>query len=131
MKIQNYEKIPTVYLGGTNSGSEWRSELIPQININHSILNIDIEDNDYILYVITPLLSRFRILTEIFDNTRKNPQKTIVCFLTSDICPTENKNIFFDDFTIEFLEEMENMLNKHFVETFWNLESVANYVNEP
>jgi len=131
MKIKPYEKIPTVYLGGTNSGSEWRSEFIPQININSTILNIDIEDNDYILYVITPVLSNFRIITEIFKSAKNNPEKTIVCFLESDICPVENKNIFFDDFMIEFFEEMEELLNQYFVETFWCLESVANYVNEP
>jgi len=121
-----------IYLGGTNGGSNWRSELIPMLNIPYTMLNIDANPNiDFLLYTVTPLLTRFNVIIKILKYSKIYEEKLIVCILENDICPDTGKKIKFDENAMILFDCLNKILYKNNSNMFWCLESVANYVNEP
>ena len=83
-----------IFLGGTCNNSTWREELIPLLTIDY--FNPVVKDwtpecqdeeirqretCDYVLYVITPLMTGVYSIAEVVDDSNKRPTKTIFCFI--------------------------------------------------
>ena len=86
-----------VFLGGTCNGSNWREKLIPNLEIDYfnpivsnwdkkAQLNEIKEKNnaDFLLFVITPLMTGVYSIAEVVDASNKKPEKTILCILEDD-----------------------------------------------
>ena len=86
-----------VFLGGTINGSKWREDVIDKITIDYFNPVVDDWDEndvsreehekevcDYLLFVITPLMSGFYSIAEAVDASNKCPEKTIFCVLDKD-----------------------------------------------
>ncbi len=86
-----------VFLGGTCNGSTWREKLIPNLKIDYfnplvsdwnkeAQLNEITEKNrsDFLLFVITPLMTGCYAIAEVVDASNKKPKKTILCVLDED-----------------------------------------------
>ena len=86
-----------VFLGGTCNGSNWREKLIPKLKIDYfnplvsnwdkkAQLNEIKEKNkaDFLLFVITPLMTGVYSIAEVVDASNKKPEKTILCILNEE-----------------------------------------------
>ena len=85
-----------VYLTGTRNGSDWQQTVISKLTIEYfwekedskKINSTDEEyalaDADFLLHVITPKIDHFESISELIDNSNKNPEKTLFCFLLKD-----------------------------------------------
>lgn len=87
-----------VFLGGTCSGYDWRSELIPLLDCDYynpivknwqesdRLREVQERENaDFILYVITNGLKGVYSIAEVVDDSNKRPKKTIFCVLDTGI----------------------------------------------
>lgn len=137
---ENRGGIMTVFLGGTCGGSEWRDiflndEISKKLGIeyfdpvvkdwNEEAQKKEIferENSDFCLYVITPLMTGVYSIAEVIDDSNKRPEKTLFCFIDTDI--TYN-NI---EFSPEVIEDMEDVL-KIKVDTE-NLKTTTHTFNE-
>lgn len=129
--INNTKTNKIVYLGGTNSGSEWRSIFIPKLNKNITPTMIDcgdIENINYLLYCITPALINFSVIPKIFKSANEFSKKTIVCVLDEDECQDTGDTIRFSKDMKELLNYFKLML-KQKCKVFDDLHEVANYIN--
>lgn len=121
-----------VFLGGTCSGWDWRSQIIPQIKCNY--YNPIVENwsevdrlrevcerktSDYVLYVITSGLKGVYSIAEIIDDSNKRPDKTIVCILHNG----------FDKQMSYSLKAVEKLAIENGAHVFASLDGVINYLN--
>ncbi len=112
-----------VFLDGTENGSQWRKGLIDQFEA-HNIGYFDptLEErskrtyeeeldqkkhSDYHLYVITPKMDDFENISELVEDSNKNPSKTIFSFLTTD------EGDAFNDHQIKSLKRIGEMIEKN------------------
>ena len=77
-----------VFLGGTMNDSTWRDKLISGLKIwdEKAQLN-EIKEKevcDFLLFVITPLMTGVYSIAEVVDASNKTPKKTILCVMESD-----------------------------------------------
>ena len=99
-----------VFLGGTCNESKWREMLISRLKIDYFNPVVDdwtpecMEEElkqrklcDYVLYVITPLMTGVYSIAEVIDDSNKQPEKTIFCYLPVD------KEKFFSGGTKAFI----------------------------
>jgi len=126
-----------VFLGGTCNDSKWREYIIGKINIDH--FNPVVEDwtlecmteeikqrkeCDFLLYVITPLMTGVYSIAECIDDTNKNPEKTIFCFIAGDgtkyFLPGQQKSLL----------AVADMVVRNGSKFFDSLEKVAAFLNE-
>lgn len=83
-----------IFLGGTCNGSTWRDGIIPLLKIEYFNPMVDswseadyqreLDERatcDYFLYVITPRMKGVYAIAEIIDDSNKQPEKTMFCFL--------------------------------------------------
>ncbi len=86
-----------VFLGGTVNGSEWRTGVKEQLNINYFDPVVDDWNDaayerelterrycDFLLYVLTPKMTGFYAIAEVTDDSFKRPDKTVYCYLKED-----------------------------------------------
>jgi len=79
------------------NGSTWRDELISCLKIDFFNPSVDVWDEkaqlneikekeicDFLLFVITPLMSGAYSIAEVVDASNKTPEKTILCILDND-----------------------------------------------
>lgn len=131
----------TVFLGGTCNGSKWRNLLIPLLKINYfdpvvpnwtsECQEREIkarEDSDYVLYIITPKMTGVYSIAEVVDDSNKRPNKTVFCFLDSDL-DENGTNVFFSAHQLKSLLQVEKMVSKNGARVFDTLEEVAEYLN--
>jgi len=136
-QINENNKIEKVFLGGTCNESSWRDKLIKKLKIDYFNPVVDDWDEkaykeelrqreicDYLLYVITPRMTGVYSIAEVVDDSNKNPDKTIFCFLLSD------DNYTFDEVQMKSLKAVEKMVNKNGGKTFKSLNDIADYLNE-
>lgn len=136
----------TLFLGGTCNNSTWRDELIPLLNIEYfnpvvkdwmpECQNEEIRQRatcDYVLYVITPLMTGTYSIAEVVDDSNKRPEKTIFCALRHDVetlikfMPTLKT---FDNGQWRSLQMAAKMVKENGGYVASNLQDVADYVNE-
>lgn len=125
-----------VFLGGTTNNSNWRDELIKQINCDYfnpvvknwdaSAQQREIEErqtSDYVLYVITPKMMGVYSIFEVTEDAITNGNKTIFCVLEKDDDQT------FNEHQIKSLNMGKQMLSKYTKFICNDLEEVANLLN--
>lgn len=89
-----------VFLDGTENGSAWRRQLIPALESagfqcfdptekprSRRTYEEEMDQKSqskYHLYVITPKMDDFENISELVEDSNKNPEKTIFCFWQTD-----------------------------------------------
>ena len=125
-----------VFLGGTCNGSDWRDKIIDKLKIDYFNPVVDdwTEDDyeeelrqrkicDYLLYVITPKMKGVYSIAEVIDDSNKNPEKTIFCFIEDD---GNNK---FDKDQIKSLNAVGKMIINNKGKYFKTLNEVIQFLN--
>lgn len=137
-----HNKINKVFLGGTVSGVDplygWRGKLVAMLKIlffNPVLRKYDKEAKareplekascNLELYVITPDIRGFFSIFEVTKHAILNPKNTIFCILEETF---ENDKIFTKP-QIQSLKRIASELKQMGVPCFYNLEDVANYLN--
>lgn len=134
--------MPKVFLGGTCNDSKWRVELIQNLKIdyfNPVVDNWTEEDMkneivqrqtcDFVLYVITPLMTGVYSIAEVIDDSNKRPEKTIFCFTLRDN-NDDGKYKFFSEGQIKSLNQVGKMVEENGGKWFKTLDEVRNYLNK-
>ena len=130
----------TIFLGGTCNGSNWRDKLIPMLSNKFEPFNPVVDDwneeaqqkeiyhrnnDDFVLYCITPMMTGFYSIAEMIDDMNKRPLKTIVCFLYED----GNGRHKFTIPQIKSVDAVLKMLKDNRIPAFTSLEDLADYLN--
>lgn len=130
-----------VFLGGTCNESQWRSKVIEQLKIDYFNPVVENwteecmaeevrqrETCDFVLYVITPLMTGVYAIAEAVDDSNKRPKRTIFCFLEHD----EDSHGMAKDFTggqIRSLTQVGKMIERNGAKVCGSLEQVWDYLN--
>ena len=125
-----------VFLGGTCNESTWRDRIIPMLQIGHFNPVVDDwtedcmteeilqrEECDFCLYVITPKMTGVYSIAEAVDDSNKRPDRTIFVLLKND------ENLFFTEGQWRSLKQVARMVADNGGRTFYDLESVVDYLN--
>lgn len=125
-----------VFLGGTCNGSTWRDKLIAMLRCSYFNPVVDNwtdecykeelkqrESCNYCLYVITPNMTGVYSIAEVVDDSNKRPEKTLFCFLESDVNGT------FTPAQLRSLKAVENMVVSNGCQSFTNLYDIAFFLN--
>jgi len=127
------EKKKKCFLGGTCNESTWRDELIPQLEIDY--FNPVVDDwtpecqeeevrqrktCDYVLYVITSEMQGVYSIAEVVDDSNKQPEKTVFCFLEDG----------FDEGQIKSLKQVAKMVEENGATVLSSLKEIADYLNK-
>lgn len=131
-----------VFLGGTCNNSTWRDKIIPYLKIDYfnpvvpdwteECMEEEIKQRkecDYVLYVITPRMSGVYSIAEVVDDSNKQPQKTVFCFLTHD--KNERGEIIgFSKGQIKSLQQVAKMVSNNGGKVCTDLKDVINFLNK-
>ena len=130
------EEMEKVFLGGTCNESTWRDQIISMLNIGYFNPVVDDwtedcmteeilqrEECDFCLYVITPKMTGVYSIAEAVDDSNKRPDRTIFVLLKND------ENLFFTEGQWRSLKQVARMVADNGGRTFYDLESVADYLN--
>jgi len=125
-----------VFLGGTCNGSTWREKLIPNLKIDYfnpvvsdwnkeAQLNEIREKNksDFLLFVITPLMTGCYAIAEVVDASNKKPKKTILCVLDED-------GIKWTKSQRDSLSAVEDLIQSNGAYVFNTLEDTTSFLNQ-
>lgn len=126
-----------VFLGGTCNGSKWRDEIKPLLTIdyydpvccgewNEEARRHEIEErkiSDFVLYVITPKMTGFYSIAEAIDDSNKQPEKTLFCYLMTD------EGLAFTDAQLKSLSATAKMVKANGGKLFDNLADIATFLN--
>ena len=126
-----------VFLGGTCNGSKWRKKIIPRLKIDYydpvvldwdekaQMKEIDEKNkSDYLLFVITPLMTGVYSIAEVVDASNKKPKKTILCILNSDDGKIWTKS------QRDSLLAVENLVQNNGALIFHNLTDTISFLNQ-
>ena len=143
LKVQEFDSEPesdfeakTVFLGGTCNDSTWRATLIEKLKVDYfnpvvddwneeaQQQEIEHRENDkFVLYVITPLMTGVYSIAEVVDDSNKRPEKTLFCVLETDAKKSFNKH------QLKSLNMVKSMVLKNGAKVFDNLDDVATFLN--
>ena len=125
-----------VFLGGTCNESAWRDALISMLKIDYfnpvvadwteECAKEEIKQRkecDFCLYVITPKMTGVYSIAEVIDDSNKQPEKTLFCYLTSD------SGIDFDKAQLKSIHKVAEMVVRNGGKYFLNLRQVAIFLN--
>ena len=126
-----------VFLGGTCNGSNWREELMPHLKIDYfnpvvptwdkkAQLNEikEITESDFLLFVITPLMTGFYSIAEVVDASNKKPEKTILCVLD------EENGKKWTEHQRKSLTSVEKLVSSNGAFVFGSLEEIISFLNQ-
>lgn len=122
-----------VFLGGTTKGFDWRTELVKKLTVEYynpivskwsrevQLKEIELRKKcSVLLYVISDFSSVYSI-SEAVDDSNKRPKNTVVCVLD-------------DDWNFGARKRMKaivnNILIPNGVKVFYDLDVLADYINE-
>jgi hypothetical protein len=141
-EINENKKSKKVFLGGTCNESTWRDKLIKKLEIDY--FNPVVKDwtdeaykeelkqrkiCDFLLYVITPKMTGVYSIAEVTDDSNKNPDKTIFCYLTLDNDKDED-DYKFNKVQSKSLDAVSKMIKENGGKCFTSLSEVAEYLNK-
>lgn len=131
-----------VFLGGTCNESMWREFVKARLECEYFDPVVDDWDEeaqkreryerehcDYVLYTITPRMKGVYSIAEVVDDSNKRPEKTILCIVDTDTNPSGNGTINFDKAQMKSLEQVGEMVIRNGGKVFYNLGSVATFLN--
>ena len=126
-----------VFLGGTMNDSNWRKEIISSLKIDYFNPIVDVWDEkaqlneikekeicDYLLFVITPLMTGVFSIAEVVDASNKKPEKTILCILNHD----DGKK--WTNSQRSSLNAVENLVHSNGAFVFKSLEETTSFLNK-
>lgn len=126
-----------VFLGGTVNGSNWRSLIIPHLDIDYFDPVVDDWDekayqkeeqekstSDYRLYVITPKMKGVYSIAEAVNDSHVVPEKTVFCYLKRD-----GKFDIFDEHQIKSLDKVGEMIQRNGGVWLKDLQEIIKYLN--
>ncbi len=126
-----------VFLGGTCNDSKWRDHVMKNLKMDY--FNPVVEDwtpecqaeeikqraeCDWVLYVISPVMTGVYSIAEAVDDSNKRPSKTIFCYIRVD-----GGKAFYPG-QCKSLNMVANMVIDNGGRYFRNLESVVKFLNE-
>lgn len=125
-----------VFLGGTTNDSQWRSELIPMLNIDYFDPVVDdwTEEHqeeevrqrkacDFCLYVITPKMAGVYSIAEAVQDSNERPDKTVFCILEEDDGQT------FSEAQLKSLQQTAKIVRENGAACFTSLREAADFMN--
>ncbi len=125
-----------VFLAGVDNGSHWRENIISKLKIDFFDPNAEsISDDtgrqcriahksaDYILYVITPKMNDCYIVSELIDETNKNPHKVLYYFAESE------DDTSFSKHQVKSLVAVGKMVRTNGSQWFETFDEVVNFLN--
>ncbi len=131
----------TVFLGGTCNGSTWRDRLIKELDLTEvSPFNPVVKDwtpecqareltmrktSDYVLYVITPMMTGVYSIAEAVDDSNKVPDRTLFCVLQTD----EGSDFLFTPAQTKSLAATAKLIQSNGGRAFESLYEVALFLN--
>lgn len=131
-KNLNIRIVKKVFLGGTCNNSKWREQLIPMLTIDYfnpvvadwteDCYKRELEERqncEFCLYIITSEMTGSYSIAEVVDDSNKRPNKTVFCFLEDG----------FSTVQIKSLKKVAEMVKNNGATVFYDLNSVANYLN--
>lgn len=126
-----------VFLGGTMNDSTWRDKLISGLKIDFFNPIVDVWDEkaqlneikeketcDFLLFVITPLMTGVYSIAEVVDASNKTPNKTILCVMESD----DGKE--WTNSQRSSLNAVENLVHLNGAFVFKSLEETVSFLNQ-
>ena len=134
---ETIKAVKRVFLGGTCNDSTWRGRLIEKLEIDY--FNPVVEDwtpecmaeeikqresCDFVLYVITPLMSGFYSIAEVVDDSHKRPEKTVFCVLEKD------DHHGFDEHNMKSMNSISKMVAENGATVYGSLQEVADFLNK-
>lgn len=127
---------PKVFLGGTTNETNWRKNLIPKLRIdffdpvvddwNEEAQEKELEEResaDYVLYVITPKMEGVYSIAEVVDDSNKQPESTIFCYLKED----DGKE--FGKHQLKSLDAVGKMIERNGGKWMHSLVEVSTFLN--
>jgi hypothetical protein len=127
-----------VFLGGTCNGSDWRSVIIPHLQVpyfNPVVSGREWTEEDkeneiqersllcsHMLYVITPETKGLFAIAELIHDSITKPNKTVVCFLR------QYGDKSFDDQQWSSIESIIEMIRKYHNSVCTDLDSLVDMV---
>ena len=127
----------TVFLGGSCGDSKWREELVIP-NLTCSYFNPVVpdwteecyqrelmhrENDDYCLYVLSPMTAGLYSIAEVADDSNKRPAKTIFCFLQSE------GGASYTPAEVKALDKVGVLVQKNGGKYFKTIEEVIDFLN--
>lgn len=125
-----------VFLGGTCNESPWREMLISRLKIDYfnpvvenwtsECMKEELKQRkecDFVLYVITPLMTGVYSIAEVIDDSNKQSGKTIFCFLHVD------SGEYFSARQKKSLRAVGEMVMRNGGRFFGDINEVAFYLN--
>ena len=126
----------TVFLGGTCNGSKWREKVMPLLTVDY--FNPVVEDwneeaqkneefhrenDDFVLYVLTPKMVGTYAVAEVVDDSNKRPKKTILCTLRKD------DDTEFDNVQWKSISKVTSLVAKNGATVLGGLDEVVDFLN--
>ena len=130
-----------VFLGGTCNDSQWRFRAIEQLKIDY--FNPVVEDwtpecmaeevrqretCDFVLYVITPLMTGVYAIAEAVDDSNKRPERTVFCVLERDVDSSGEQKCFTGG-QVRSLTQVGKMIERNGAKVCGSLEQAWKYLN--
>ncbi len=125
-----------VFLGGTTDGSTWRDEIIPKLKIayfNPAIANLDAEafeniirereNCEFCLYVITPRMKGFLLISEVVDDSNRRPERTLFYFMDRD------GDCAFNRHQVKSLNAVGRMVESNGAKWFKSFDELVTFLN--
>ena len=132
-----------VFLGGTCNNSSWRDVLIGMLGIDYFNPVVDDwteecmaeeirqrESCNFVLYVITPLMTGVYAIAEVVDDSNKRPDRTLFCYLEYDRYADSQNNFKFTEGQLKSLGAVAKMVRENGATVFRTLAETANFLNE-
>lgn len=133
-----------VFLGGICNKISWQEKLKENLNIEYVLPIVPrwlLKDQfeaakqkaecDFLLFLISPPLESAYLIAEAVDASNKYPQKTIYCFLTSDIDAMGN-NTYITISQIRYLCAVGRLIQENggtWLHKIRTIEDIAKYLN--
>ena len=126
-----------VFLGGTMNKSQWREQMIPNLECDYFNPMVDSWDEkaqkeeerqkklcDYLLFVLTPRMKGVFSIAEVVDASNKSPERTIFCILDEDDGHVWSK------IQLKSLKAVEKLVRANGAMVFDSLGEITDFLNE-
>lgn len=126
-----------VFLGGTMNKSQWREQMIANLECDYFNPMVDSWDEkaqkeeerqkklcDYLLFVLTPRMKGVFSIAEVVDASNKSPERTIFCILDEDDGHVWSK------IQLKSLNAVEKLVRANGAMVFDSLGEITDFLNE-
>lgn len=134
-----------VFLGGTCNNSKWREYVKKNCNLecyDPVITGREWSEQDrqneidarstaqFVVYVITPLMTGVLSISEVTDDSNKRPEKTVFCVLPDDYDEKTGVTVHFERGQQMSLEAVKNLVKNNGATIVDNLVQLVDFLNK-